>query len=127
MMQFVIFIATILLTIMFLLSGIHKAFTFDKTTAGFAKKFKTSFGIAKLIIMAVIILEIVAPLVLSTYSLLSPRMLKPFVKISIIALIVFTVLCNALYHFPMEGKNYYSFMSNLSTIGGLILLFVYFA
>ena len=38
------------------------------------------------------------------------------------ALVAFTVLVTALFHFPPTGSRYYPFMSNLSTISSLLQL-----
>ena len=89
---------------------------------------KTSIplSIAKIIISGVILLEIVAPFIISIYSYNSNQKLYTYTKLSILGLIIFTILATLLYHFPPFGENYYSFMSNLSTLGGLLLLYQHF-
>ena len=42
--------------------------------------------------------------------------------VEVIILIIFTILATYLYHFPPSDKEYYPFMSNVTTIGGLSLL-----
>ena len=39
-----------------------------------------------------------------------------------LSLIIFTIKATYLYHFPPYGKEYYPFMGNLTTVGGLSLL-----
>ena len=73
-----------------------------------------------------ILLEIVAPLIISLYSYNANPKLYIYTKLSLLGLIVFTILATLLYHFPPFGANYYSFMSNLSTLGGLLLLYQHF-
>ncbi len=115
-------VAVTLLTFMFLSSGFHKLFDFRNTYQGFAKKFKIAYGLAALVIALVIFLEIAAPLGLTYYTLNPTPTLLPLARLATVGLIVFTILCNVLYHWPAVGKDYYAFMSNVSTIGGLGLL-----
>jgi uncharacterized membrane protein YphA (DoxX/SURF4 family) len=82
--------------------------------------------LAKIIISCVIVLEIVAPFIISLYSYNSNPQLYTYAKLCLLALIVFIILATFLYHFPPFGSNYYSFMSNLSTLGGLLLLYQHF-
>jgi hypothetical protein len=74
----------------------------------------------------VILLEIVGPFIISLYSYNSNPILYTYAKLSLLGLIVFTLLATLLYHFLPFGSNYYSFMSNLSTLGGLLLLYQHF-
>ena len=105
-----IFIPSVFITLMFLLSGINKIKTFTETSKGFAKKIGFSIGLAQFVILA--------------YTFTGLAYMVPFFKLATIGLIIFTVLCNAIYHNPMIKENYYAFMSNVSTIGGLLALFV---
>ena len=123
-MTWTVVLAATLVTAMFLFSGVQKLLTFTKQAQMFAKKFGLSLVLGQFVIAAVILLEIVAPLIVVHYSVTGQRSLQRWSTLSLLGLIVFTVLCNALYHWPAVGSNYYSFMSNLSTIGGLLLLLV---
>jgi uncharacterized membrane protein YphA (DoxX/SURF4 family) len=119
------FLSSILITLLFFTSGIHKIKDFMNVSKGFVEKTNVSLFFAKIIISLVILLEIIAPLIITFYSAnpsTTNNMFRQYTKISILVLIVFTILATALYHFPPYGANYYSFMSNLSTIGGLLLL-----
>jgi len=89
-------------------------------------KTKLPLFLAKIIISCVILLEIVAQLIVSLYSYNSNAELYIYTKLSLLGLIVFIILATFLYHFPPYGPNYYSFMSNLSTLGGLLLLYRHF-
>lgn len=121
-----ILISTIYITLLFFISGFHKIKDFMKVVKGFMNKTTIPLSIAKIIISGVILLEIVAPFIISIYSYNSNPKLYTYTKLSILGLIIFTILATLLYHFPPFGENYYSFMSNLSTLGGLLLLYQHF-
>ena len=121
-----VFISTIYITLLFFLSGFHKIKDFLKVVKGFTNKTKLPFLLSKIIISAVILLEIVGPFIIALYSYNANPKLYTYTKLSLLGLIVFTLLATLLYHFPPFGSNYYSFMSNLSTLGGLLLLYKYF-
>lgn len=122
-----ILISTIYITLLFFLSGFHKIKDFISVTKGFMKKTKLPLTLSKIIISGVILLEIIAPLIISLYSYNSNPKLYAYTKLSLLGLILFTILATFLYHFPPFGSNYYSFMSNLSTLGGLLLLYNHFS
>jgi len=122
-----ILISTIYITLLFFLSGFHKIKDFISVTKGFMKKTKLPLTLSKIIIIGVILLEIIAPLIISLYSYNSNPKLYTYTKLSLLGLILFTILATFLYHFPPFGSNYYSFMSNLSTLGGLLLLYNHFS
>jgi len=121
-----ILISTIYITLLFFISGFHKIKDFMKVVKGFMNKIKVPLSLAKIIISGVILLEIIAPLIISLYSYNANPNLYTYSKLSLLGLIVFTILATLLYHFPPFGANYYSFMSNLSTLGGLLLLYQHF-
>jgi uncharacterized membrane protein YphA (DoxX/SURF4 family) len=116
--------SSVLLTLLFFLSGFHKISDFANVTKGLMKKTNLPLPLAKISIVLVILLEIIAPFIITVYSYTSANNLKQYTKISILALIAFTILATFIYHFPPYASNYYSFMSNLSTIGGLIILYM---
>jgi uncharacterized membrane protein YphA (DoxX/SURF4 family) len=117
-----LFIPVIFLTLMFFLSGINKYNNFLSTSKGFATKMKQPLRIAKMVITAVIALEIIAPLIITLHSMSIINM-RLLTQLSIYGLALFTIVATYLYHFPPNvNGNYYSFMSNLSTLGGLMIL-----
>jgi len=98
-----------------------------ETAAGFQKRI-VNFGIEiinidiyKLVIILAAIWEIVAPIVL-VYSGTNIKKYKKEGIISSLSLVVFTVLATLIYHFPPVGALYYPFISNLTTIGALLLV-----
>ena len=120
-------ISTIYITLLFFLSGFHKIKDFTQVVKGFMNKTSIPLMFSKIIIGGVILLEIVAPFIISLYSYNHNPMLHAYTKISLLGLIVFIILATFLYHFPPIGSNYYAFMSNLSTLGGLLLLYKHFS
>ena len=75
--------------------------------------------LAYLAIIIAIIIQHLAPILINV-GLIKKN--KRLVFYSTLSLIVFTVLATLLYHFPPTGYQYYPFMSNLTTIGGLMLI-----
>ena len=121
-----ILIATIYITLLFFVSGFHKIKDFMNVVKGFMSKTSIPLSLAKIIIIGAILLEIAAPLIIALYSYNANPKLYIYAKLSILGLIIFTILATLIYHFPPIGSNYYSFMSNLSTLGGLLLLYQHF-
>ena len=121
-----ILISTIYITLLFFISGFHKITDFIQVVKEFTNRTKIPFILSKIIIIGVILLEIIAPLIISIYSYNHNPLLYTYTKLSLLGLMAFTVLATFMYHFPPFGTNYYSFMSNLSTMGGLLLLYQHF-
>jgi len=121
-----ILISTIYITLLFFISGFHKITDFIQVVKEFTNRTKIPFTLSKIIIICVILLEIIAPLVISLYSYNHNPLLYTYAKLSLLGLIMFIILATFMYHFPPVGQNYYSFMSNLSTLGGLLLLYKHF-
>jgi uncharacterized membrane protein YphA (DoxX/SURF4 family) len=117
------FVPSILITLLFFLSGFNKIKDFSQVSIGLAKKTRLPLMLSKLAIVIVIILEIIAPFIITVSTYYPSARMEMYAKLSILGLIVFTVLATLLYHFPPYGTNAYSFMSNISTIGGLMLLY----
>ena len=121
-----LFIPAVFITLLFFLSSFEKIRLFPTSTSKFAKKLGVSLPLAQVGISGAILLEMVAPLIIYAYTFTGMLSLLPLYKISIISLILFTIVVTALYHNPLKGKDkYYAFMSNLSTMGGLLALYVY--
>ncbi len=119
-----LFYPSILITLIFFLSGIEKIYTFSKTTTDFSNKINISLTLSKLIISGVILLEIIAPLIIISYTFTGLFNLLPFFKSAVISLLVFTIAATVMYHNPFKSKkNYYEFITHLSIIGGLLALY----
>ena len=112
---------------MFFASGFHKLMSITETAVGFQKRM-VNFGIEfinidayKLIIIFAAIWEIVAPIVL-VYSGTNMTKNKKEGIISSLSLVVYTILATLIYHFPPIGAQYYPFISNVTTIGAILLV-----
>lgn len=106
-----------IMLVMFFTSGVDKILNFDSTVRGFMSKVPVSQSLARLAILAAIVIEIAAPLLIN-YGHYHNRNAT---ALGLLSLVVFTILATLIYHFPPRGKQYYAFMSNLTTIGGLML------
>jgi uncharacterized membrane protein YphA (DoxX/SURF4 family) len=113
---------SVLITLMYFLAGFSKIKNFDSVVNGFAGKLSLPVALATLAIVLVIILEIAAPAVIVAHTTgMSTN--RQWAKWSALALAGFTLLATVLYHFPPTGSEYYKFMSNLTALGALLLLF----
>ena len=120
-----LFYPSLLITLLFFLSGFEKIYLFSKRTVDFSKKVKIPLTIAKLVIGGVILLELIAPIIITSYTFTGLFALLPLFKFAVISLIAFTVAATIMYHNPLKGgENYYACMSNISTIGGLLALYM---
>ena len=120
-----LFIPAVLITLLFFFSGFEKIKVFAYSSGKFAKKMGVSLTLAKLAISGAIVLELLAPALIAAYMFTRAFSLVPFFKLAVIALSMFTILVTVLYHNPFKNKEkYYAFMSNVSTLGGLMALYV---
>jgi len=117
-----LFIQSVLILTMFLLSGFDKIKDVNKVAMSLKDKVKLDipFNLYYLAIIIVIFLEICGPLTI-TYSSLTKKYRKESYYF-IIGLILFTILATMLYHMPPTGKHYHTFLNHLAVIGGLLLL-----
>ncbi len=120
-----VFLAVTLVTLLFLLSGIHKSQNITSTSKYLQNKLKLNvdFNLYKLAIIFVIVIQILCPLIILYH--INTKKYKTYAKLSVDLLILFTIVATLIFHYPPVGKDYYSFMSNLSTIGGLMLIKYY--
>ena len=119
-----LFYPSVLITLMFFLSGIEKIYTISKTTMDFSNKINIPLTLSKLVISGVILLEIIAPIIIISYTFTGLFNLLPLFKPALISLIVFTIVATLMYHNPFKSsKNYYEFITHLSIIGGLFALY----
>lgn len=114
-----------LLTIMFFLSSFSKISDYSNVVKGFKKRFSEKlFSMPdifyKLAIIIAIFIQLFCPLII-LYSVYNPKYYM-YGFYATVSLIIFTIKATYLYHFPPYGKEYYPFISNLTTVGGLSLL-----
>jgi len=120
-----LFYPAILITLVFFLSGLEKIYMFSKSTMKFSKKMNVPITLAQIVISSVILLELIAPVIITSYAFTGLFTLLPIFKIAVIALIAFTIAATVMYHNPLKGgESYYACMSNISTIGGLLGLYM---
>ena len=119
-----LFYASILITALFFLSGFEKIYFFAARSAVLAKKISFPLILAQLAIMAVIVLEISAPVIIASYNFQPSFDKLKMYKCALMALMIFIVLATVLYHNPFKGgESFYAVMSNISTFGGLLALY----
>ena len=124
-----LYLIVTLLTIMFFLSSFSKIKDYPNVVKGFKKRFeKKLFNIPNifynLAIVIAICIQFFCPLII-LYSIYNPKY-KMYGFFASIWLIIFTILATYLYHFPPSGKEYYPFISNVTTICGLSLMAYFF-
>jgi hypothetical protein len=121
-----LFFPAVFITLLFFLSSFEKIYLFPTSAGKFAKKLGISLPLAQVGISGAIILEMVAPLIIYAYTFTGLLSLLPLFKMAVIALILFTIVVTLMYHNPLRGREkYYAFMSNVSTLGGLMALYLY--
>jgi uncharacterized membrane protein YphA (DoxX/SURF4 family) len=122
-------VVTTILNSMFVLSGVDKVLHFGKVVSGLTARTRgLPKLLAQLMILAAIIIELFAPAVVMKACFTSDRSWDKWAAYSSLALIVFTILATLIYHFPpFTSAKYYPFMSNLSAVGGLSLMYSVFA
>lgn len=116
-----------LIVLMYILAGINKIRTFDATVKSLEKHFFIKVPLEMFYIISVIlviILQIVGSLLI-IYSMYTKKYEK-YAYYACIGLAIFTILATLLYHFPPQKGKYYPFVSNITALGGLLLLSSYF-
>ena len=121
----ILYLISFLLTIMFFLSSFSKIKNYQEVVKGFGKKFDNKlFNMPQVFYMMSIIIAICiqffCPLIIM-YSIYDKKY-SIYGSIACLIIALFTILATYLYHFPPSGKEYYPFMSNVTTIGGLSVL-----
>jgi uncharacterized membrane protein YphA (DoxX/SURF4 family) len=118
-------IISFFVVLMFFLSGLNKIFTFELSVGSLKNKLSWNLdnNFYNLAIIAVILIEIFAPVIIVYYAQ-TKNINKKYAYVSVLSLIGFTVLATIIYH-PPNFSNYMKsipFLSNITTIGGLLLL-----
>ena len=121
----ILYFIAFLLTIMFFLSSFDKMINFNDTANEFNEKvekmlFKVPSILTKLGIVCAILIQFFCPLIIM-YSLYNKKY-HIYGMYASLMLAFFTVFATYFYHFPPKGKQYYAFMGNITTVGGLSLM-----
>ena len=113
-------LSSVLLTLMFLVSGYNKVMNFSGNVMSLQSKIGLNIPIVfSLAILIVILLELVGSSMI-LYSAYSGKK-REYAYYSTIGLIIFTILASLLYHMPIALDNHALF-KNIAVIGGLLLL-----
>lgn len=122
MNNIVLILAVLLFFSQFIYSGINKIPNFNKKVDTLSKKTNLDRGINEFGMISVIILEIIGSLIVLSYFLTNStnNLYKNVTLCVLIMFCIFLVVVTILYHPP--GQKMIPFMSNLSVLGGFILL-----
>ena len=126
--NFMKLLAVILVSILFLFSGLTKIFNFNETTLGFHQKVNSGIfsniltynASQGLIIIAILILLIAPILMIIGISQQNNLLLK----IGSWLLIAFLILATLIYHPITDGSQRNDMLKNLAILGGLIMISV---
>ena len=128
-------VSSVLILAIFLVAGLKKFNDFKGTQEGITKKI-TSLKILKnikipnvvlqLLTVAVILIEIVAPVAI-IYSLLgkennSKKLMR---KVSILTLMLFLIVTTEIYQNPIDKTQMMSFLRNIGMFGALLMMLKY--
>lgn len=125
MLSKTVFITSVV-NLMFFIAGIDKIVNFNKVVNGLQKRlsFNTKPLLPEMLyqvmILVAILIEIIAPIVIFKAS--NNRKYRKYGVNACYSLIAFTILATTIYHFPPFGVKYYPFMSNITTVGGLLAI-----
>jgi uncharacterized membrane protein YphA (DoxX/SURF4 family) len=106
---------SILILLLFFVSGIEKIFTFNKTVTGFMKQTSFPISVCYLAILIAILIEVISPLIIWYESYTGKQVYSYY---ALISLILFTILATIIYH----RNDISGIIKNISIIGGLLLL-----
>lgn len=134
-MDLQIAVPSVLLTIMYALSGLEKFTKLEKVAEGLAKR---TFGATFPVWVYVLVLVVSSSmLILASGTVVYAAFtgtgtgtgtgtdtvaIKKWGSYAALYLAAFTVAATLVYHWPPTGKTYYPFISNVTAIGGLLLL-----
>lgn len=111
-----------IITLMYMLSGKDKILNFRSDSDGLNEKVGFLGKSSSDFLMAcAILIEIIAPVVLLLFAS-GVIENKTYSTLASVALTVFTITATLIYHFPPTGSQYYPFMSNLTSVGALLLV-----
>ena len=106
---------SILLLLLFFVSGVQKIFSFGSSVSGFMKQTSLSLQVSQLAILLAIAIEVLVPLIVWYESY---KHNSVYSKTALACLILFTIIATAIYH----GHDMSGILKNGSIIGGMLLL-----
>ena len=127
-MNITVIIFSILFFVMFFYSGITKIISFQDKVNTLYKKLdsKVPISLLNLAMVCVILLEILGPIIIISRLITdknSPEILKTLSDITFYIFILFLIVVTLLYH-PFSADKPIPFLSNLTTLAGIGLMFV---
>ena len=119
--------SSLLILLMYVLSGVGKIKNFNSTVKGFSQKpvFKHMPLLINQLIMVGVIVLLIGGSALIVYSVVTKK-LRFVARLTCIALAIFTVFATLLYHWPPVGADYYHVLKNMTAVGALLLLSQHF-
>lgn len=123
LMNLEIIAINIMLT-MFVLSGIEKIVSFDANVnqlKAAVEKWGISYHskLIKGLIVLSLLIEILAPMIVN-YGITTKK--YSYILYATYSLIALVLISTIIFYIPPFGENYYPFISNVTTIGGLLLI-----
>ncbi len=126
--KFIKLIAIILISILFIYSGVTKIFNFNDTTLGFHQKVNSgifsnllAYNASQACVIVAILVLLIAP-VLMIIGISEEN--KTLLRIGSWLLIGFTIIATIIYHPITDSSQRYNLLKNLSIIGGLVMVSV---
>lgn len=119
-------VLAILLTLMFFLSGLNKINDFTNVKKGLHSRlqhFRLPSKISALLLVIAILIQLICPILVVFAS--HDKKYLMFGSYALLILMLFTILATLLYHFPPNGAKYYPFISNVTTLAGLMVFMKY--
>ncbi len=110
-----------LISILFIVSGIHKIFSFNDTVESLKSKLPIDKTFAQVLIILAILFVFIGPLLIGLSIILHNSLL---LKFGSLILILFVLLVTPVYHPPSESSQLINFLKNLALIGGLSSLLI---
>ena len=115
-------IAVILISTLFIYSGITKIFDFNDTTLGFYQKVNIlAYNASQALIIIAILILLIAPFLMIVGIYEDSKIL---LRIGTWILIAFTIIATIIYHPITDSSQRYNLLKNLSIIGGLVMVSV---
>lgn len=115
-------IAILLLVLLFLFSGVQKLFNINGTADVLKNKININFPHWMYVVVIIIVIAIQIGCSSSLIYYAATKKHATLAYYSTILLLCFTVLATIIFHIPPIKTNYHPCMSNISLVGGLLLV-----
>jgi uncharacterized membrane protein YphA (DoxX/SURF4 family) len=119
-------LAVVLISMLFLFSGIHKIFNFSETANDFHNKINSgilsnvlTFNASQVLIIGAILILMIAPILMTIGIYLNNNLL---LRIGTWLLIGFVIVATFIYHPITDGTQINDMLKNFAIVGGLIMI-----